>query len=142
MKCVLPVTILMYAHLLSGPLAAQQCPDGRAVTGDVGIVALHCTGPAASCEINIQRSGDDRARHVFAVEPIITEFASVGDLRVGDAVVAVDSLLITTAAGGARLARLDAGAPVRLLVRRDAVLHEVRITARRGCGIRSLRVSR
>ncbi|MEX2609198.1 MAG: hypothetical protein WEA24_04570 [Gemmatimonadota bacterium] len=124
------------------PLAAQQCPAGRPPAGDFGIRAVRCTGPAASCAINVPIGSNDGVRHEFAVEPVITAVAEETDLRVGDALVAVDGLLITTAAGGERLAGPRVGAAVLLLVRREGALLEIRMTAVRGCGIGSLRVSR
>jgi hypothetical protein len=135
---------MLVSHVLAAPLAAQECPGGHPPAGDIGIRGLLCRGPAASCAINVRAPGDGPARHVFAVEPVIATLADgvTTELRAGDTLVAIDSLLITTAAGGERLARVPVAAPVRLLVRRDGVLTEVRVIARRGCGVTSLRVSR
>lgn len=135
--------MVLCALALTAPLAAQECTAGRVLAGDLGIERLRCTGPSASCAINVRLAGDERPRHVFAVEPVIERLASdVAGLRTGDTLVAIDSVLITTAAGGARLARLHAGRPVRLLVRREGALVEILATPRRGCGIGSLRVTR
>jgi hypothetical protein len=80
---------------------------------------------------------------MFAVEPTVTAVSGAPrQIRAGDTVVAIDEVLITTAAGGRRLAGLDAGQTVLLLVRRNEELVELRITARVGCGITSLEVSR
>ena len=131
------------AILLAAGQMAAPCSGGRPETGDVGIRGLRCAGPAASCEINVTRDADDLPRHVFAVEPVVTSVdAGARDLRAGDTLVAVDGILITTAAGGRRLARLPIGAAVTLLVRRDAALVDVRTTARAGCGVSSLQVTR
>jgi len=142
MRTGLLCSIVLGCLGVASSLAAQQCPAGRPPAGDLGIRAVRCTGPAASCAINVRTGGDDSVRHEFAVEPVITTVADETDLHVGDALVALDGLLITTAAGGERLAGLRAGASVQILVRRDGVLHEIRMTAGRGCGIGSLRVSR
>jgi hypothetical protein len=143
MRFLLLCPLMVVSQVIAAPLAAQECPGGRAPAGDIGIRGLHCRGPAASCAINVRARADGPVRHAFAVEPVIATLTdgAVG-LRAGDTLVAIDSLLITTTSGGERLARLPIAGPVRVLVRRDGVLHEVRITARRGCGITSLRVSR
>ena len=126
---------------LVAPAGAQQCPERRVAQGDLGIEALLCTGATASCSIY---SGDG-AVHRFSVEPRIQRLDRAGpasdQLRVGDVIVAVDSLMITTTEGGRRLASVQPGQQVRLLVRRNGALLEQIIAARRGCGIRSLSVS-
>jgi hypothetical protein len=141
-RSALLCTMVLCGTGLAQPLVAQQCPGGRSPAGDVGIIGLLCRGPAASCAINMQSRSNESARHLFAVEPVITGVDEDTDLRVGDTLVAIDSLLITTAAGGARMAQLTVDAPIRLLVRRDGELREIRMNARRGCGIGSLRVIR
>jgi hypothetical protein len=150
MRARLLGAILLGLNGPAAPLTAQQCPEGRTPVGDVGIGGLLCTGPAASCAINVRSSDDGGVHHEFAVEPVIAALtagssptsSSDGALRLGDVLVAVDSVLITTAAGGRRLARLAPHATVRLLVRSDGELREIRMVARRGCGVRSLTVSR
>jgi S1-C subfamily serine protease len=125
------------------PLTAQTCPGGREPRGDLGITGVRCVGPAASCAINIRSGGSGSTYHMFAVEPTVMEAGAESmPIRVGDTLVAIDGVLITTAAGGRRLADLTAGQPVVLLVRRNGDLIELRITARTGCGITSLAVSR
>lgn len=127
----------------SQPLAGQTCPGGRDASGDLGITGVRCTGPSASCAINLRARDDGSTYHMFAVEPTVTAVSGAStEIRAGDTVVAVDEVLITTAAGGRRLAGLDAGQTVLLLVRRNEELIELRITARTGCGITSLEVTR
>jgi predicted metalloprotease with PDZ domain len=121
---------------------AAQCPEGRPSAGDIGIRRIECHGPSAACGI-YGREDDGSFHHNFSVEPTITEIASAesaGGLAVGDRIVAVDSVLITTREGGRRLANLPVNAPVRVLVRRQGALREYVIRAERGCGIRGITV--
>ena len=119
----------------------QTCPDGLPVRGDAGIRAVRCVGPRASCAINI--ADEHGFRHTFAVEPIVSVVAdSTNDtaIRTGDRIVSVGGFLITTVAGGRRLANLQEGRPVTVLVRRNEKLLEITVTPVRGCGITSLSV--
>jgi membrane-associated protease RseP (regulator of RpoE activity) len=148
--------IVIAGVLVAAPLTAQSCPVGRPVSGDIGIRGVRCAGPAASCAINVDAQGGSRdvgdvgevrqgsgVRHVFAVEPVVTELSgAAGEIVVGDTLVAIDGMLITTAAGGRRLARIRTGEVVALLIRRNGQLLEQRLEAVAGCGITSLRVSR
>lgn len=135
--------VLLGTHLALGSLAAQDCPGGRERSGDLGIGGIRCVGPSASCAINLGTSSDDSLRHLFAVEPIVTRVDSTAaPLRAGDTLVAIDGVLITTAAGGTRLAKLRVGQVVVLLVRREGTLLELSITAGAGCGITTLEVIR
>jgi predicted metalloprotease with PDZ domain len=134
---------LFGTHLALGSVAAQECPAGRERSGDTGIRGVRCVGPAASCSINVASGDGGERRHLFAVEPIVTAVDSASaPLRAGDTLVAIDGVLITTTAGGARLARLRVDQAVVLLVRREGTLLELRLTARAGCGITSLEVVR
>jgi predicted metalloprotease with PDZ domain len=129
--------LLLYA---TPALAQSTCPGDRPARGDFGIRALRCTGPGASCTINVS----DSARHELAVEPVITavEPSLVGrdGVVVGDTLVAVDGLLITTREGGRRLADPPLDRPVAVLVRRRGEVLELSLRARAGCGVTSLRV--
>ena len=135
--------------IVANSLAAQeveQCQLAQPQSGDIGIRGLRCVGPSASCAIGLTDRAD-ALRHEFAVEPVVVQIAPGGEtgreregVRVGDVLVAIDSLLITTRAGGARLANLPVGRPVRLLVRRDGRLVELTLTPVRGCGVRSITV--
>lgn len=139
--------VVLLSILVSGGVAAQaedRCPGGLVDRGDIGVRRLRCVGPAATCSINLP-DRDGVPVHRFSVEPVVVERASVqvdDGPKLGDALVAVDSTLITTRRGGRLLATLTPGAPVRLLVRRDGRLRELTFVAARGCGITSLQVSR
>lgn len=136
---VLPALLLLVG---TGPLLAQSaaCGGGRAPRGDIGIRALRCTGPGASCAINLRPAG----HHEFAVEPVVTAIdesrAGEGGPRPGDTLVAVDGLLITTREGGRRLADPPLGRRVALLVRRGGTLLDLSVRPTLGCGVSSLRV--
>lgn len=139
----LTVLLLTTASGLSAQQAAQ-CHDGGGARGDLGIRQLRCEAPAAACTINVTDSAG-RLGHQFSVEPVIAQvvpdIGSPGP-RVGDVLVAVDSLLITTRQGGRRLANLIPGEAIPVLVRRDGRLLELRMEVGRGCGITSLGVVR
>lgn len=127
--------------LVATPSSAQEtCPEGRPVTGDLGIDRYRCVGGA--CEIWTRT--ELGLAHVFTTEPRIDaldpEGAGADRLRVGDVVVAVDDLLITTPAAGLRLANLEPGAPVRLWIRRDGRDLHLEMTPEPGCGVRGLSV--
>lgn len=101
------------------------------------------TGPAASCAINVRSGAGGVVRHTFAVEPVVTAITrEARDLRPGDTVVAIEGILITTAAGGERLAQLPVGRTIVLLIRRDGALVDLQLTTRSGCGVTSLEVVR
>jgi hypothetical protein len=135
--------LVVGSHLIAGPVAADACPGGRPEVGDVGIRGLRCDGPAASCAINVRSGEDGKVRHTFAVEPVVTSVGpSAQGLRARDTIVAIEGILITTAAGGERLAQLPIGRAVVLLVRRGEVMLDLRMVTQAGCGISSLRVSR
>jgi len=118
----------------------RDCPDGRAPAGDLGISGLLCTG--GSCAIYVR---DGRGyRHQLSTEPRVfgvqEDGPSAGLVRENDVVVAIDGTLITTPAGGRRLAQIDAGQKVELWLRRDGRDLAVSVTATYGCGFTSLRV--
>jgi len=128
-------------------LVAQSpaaCPDGRAPAGDMGIRALRCEGPSAACDI-FREDGDHGPRHVFAVEPVVTEVAAASDggagLEVGDVLVAIDGRFITTREGGRYMAQLPIGQDVAVVVRRGGRIRELSVHTEEGCGVRSLSVT-
>jgi hypothetical protein len=121
---VLAVVIATLAGLAPGTMAAQisvgragSCPGGAAAVGDLG-VDFDCH----DCEVTYRSSSrtwlwrfhsEPTIKHVSASGP------SNGRLRSGDVLVSVDGRLITTRAGGARLADLKPGEPVTVSVRRN-----------------------
>jgi S1-C subfamily serine protease len=115
-------------------IAAQRCSEGRSETGTIGIGRYQCV-TGTGCMV------DTRA-HVFSTEPTVWKIKprgpSAAQLRDGDALVAVDGQLITTRAGGERMANIQPGERVTLRIRRAGVESDVSITAVRGCNTPSL----
>ena len=145
MKLIITVALIM-CMAAALPLYAQtpSCPEGRKPAGDIGIQAVRCSGPSASCAIWVKEQG--KLRHSFAVEPVISALhADVQEqtpFHIGDAIVAIDGLLITTAQGGRELAQLPVGKAVTVTLRRSGSVQNVKVVARSGCGITKLRVTR
>lgn len=133
---------LLLALALAAPAVAraQACPEGRPATGDPGIDRYLCIGGA--CDIWRRTSGG--VSHRFTTEPRIARLEPdhpVADrLEVGDVLVAVDEILITTPAGGRHLANLEPGRPVELWIRRDGRDLRLTVTPPAGCGPSGLSV--
>ena len=119
---------------------AQSCPGGRPPAGDLGIRELNCDG--GPCAIY---GRDARGLyHRLSIEPRLVGIEADGPsarlVRENDVLVAVDQILVTTPAGGRRLAQLEAGKPVELWLRRDGADVRVTVTPITGCGFSMLRV--
>lgn len=131
---------LAVVALASPGLAQRSCPEGRPLAGDPGIDRYRCVGGA--CEIWTRSEAG--LAHVFTTEPRIDRVdpdgAAAGRLEVGDVLVAIDDLLITTGAAGRRLANLEPGVPIRLWIRRDGRDLRLELVPRPGCGPRGLSV--
>ena len=139
--CAAWVIVGWYAVVAAESRQPQgACPDGRAPAGDLGISGLHCTG--GPCAIYV-RDGQDY-RHQLSTEPrlfgVRADGPSAGLVRDNDVVVAIDGTLVTTPAGGRRLAQIAAGQKVELWLRRDGRDIAVSVTPVLGCGFTSLRV--
>ena len=118
----------------AGEARAQEdgrCADQRLSGGTLGIGLLQCAGGA--CRL-YQASGDGYA-HRFSVEPRVWELTAPGrgPLKDGDILVAIDGSLITTGAGGRKLADVQAGQSIELRVRRGKTEKTVRLEAAAGC---------
>jgi S1-C subfamily serine protease len=130
------------AALVPGGIAHAQstCPEGRPMTGDLGIERYRCIGGA--CEIWSETSLG--LTHVFTTEPRIDrldpEGPSAGALRVGDVLVAIDGILITSEDGGQRLANLRPGVAAVVWIRRGDRNLEVRVVPVPGCNPSGLSV--
>ena len=115
---------------------AQLCPEGAPVSATIGIGAYQCI-TSHGCSISADQ-------HEFGTEPSILKIdpsgPAAGLLKDGDVLVAVDGRLITTRAGGARIAKLSAGVPITLRIRRNGQEADVRVTPVRGCDTASLTV--
>lgn len=126
--------------LASASEAQTTCPEGRPVTGDLGIDRYRCIGGA--CEIWTQTPRG--LAHVFTTEPRVDALTpdgpGAGRLERGDVLVAVDDLLITTPAAGRRLASLEPGRPVRLWIRREGSDLQIEVVPVPGCGPSGLSV--
>jgi S1-C subfamily serine protease len=133
-------TILASLLAATRVLGQEACEGGRAPVGTLGLEYLVCVTDGA-CAVNER---DERGWfHWFTVEPVIRSVGAPGKgggLAVGDVIVAIDGLLITTREGGRRLANVPAGMPVLLRIRRGARELEVALTPVPGCNAPRLTV--
>ncbi|MGD2120822.1 MAG: PDZ domain-containing protein [Gemmatimonadota bacterium] len=110
----------------------MECREG-VPQGDLGITGLDCRG---ECTLTMNERGEEQAWS-FTVEPRINGIMSggpaEGKLRVGDVLVAIDGVPITTRDGGIRYANVEPGQEVDLLVRRDGQLRREMIRAGSVC---------
>lgn len=141
------MTRLLLASVVSALLgsagmarAQSTCPEGRPVSGDIGVERYRCVGGA--CQIWVETPLG--LGHVFTTEPRIDRIdpdgPSAGELREGDVLVAVDGTLITSPAGGRRLASLEPGEGVDLWIRRGERDLDVRVIPVPGCNPSGLSV--
>jgi membrane-associated protease RseP (regulator of RpoE activity) len=109
---------------------AASCSEGWSTLGSLGITQF-------TCDCTFDRGSSPAWR--FRGEPVIRSVSSngpaAGRLRPGDILVAIDGMLITTRAAGARLGNLKAGVPVVLTIRRGNRESQVRLTADEECEI-------
>jgi S1-C subfamily serine protease len=135
---------LLVTAVASSLAAAQggRCLSGRPKAAQLGVERLQCVTDLG-CEIN--RRTDAGVVHRFSTEPTVwgirRDGPADGRLRDGDAIVSVNGSLITTPAGGRRLANLAVGEPVVLRVRRAGTELDVRVTPDAGCAPAKLVVS-
>ncbi|HJU66732.1 MAG TPA: PDZ domain-containing protein [Gemmatimonadaceae bacterium] len=133
---VVLTTAARYAH---GQSAA--CPENRERAGTIGITRLECVGRSCNVSTRDERGG---YAHSFAVEPRVgaldATVAPSRTLRVGDVVLAIDDVPITTREGGRRLANLAVGDTVRLRIRRDGEERELAVVPVLGCNTPGLSV--
>ncbi len=113
--------------------ADRPCPGE--ISGYLGITGLNCP----PCSVTIKRVSDRwQPAWSFAIEPTITEIApgspADGVLRVGDQIVGIDGMLITSAEGGRRLADIEPDQDVTLRYRRRGRSADVVLRARPRCG--------
>jgi len=118
-----------------------SCPENRAQSGSVGITRLECIG--RSCRVS-DRDKSGVYFHSFAVEPRVSALdrsvPPARSLRVGDVILAIDDIPITTRDGGRRLANLNAGEAIRLRVRREETELELALIPVLGCNTPGLNV--
>lgn len=113
--------------------ASQVECAGGAARADLGISGFDCQG---DCTLTLDARGRERFWS-FSVEPRLTGVTpgspADGILRAGDALVAIDGALITTAEGGRRYASLEPGQEVRVRFRRNGRLGEATLRAQAVC---------
>lgn len=145
---------LVPASGVEGQAAATQgsCAGDRPAWSWIGVGGFHCQGgscvlgragarvPAGGAEAGWATmypdpEGRDREGFDFSVEPRVGLVGGParGLLRSGDVLVAVDGLPITSREGGRRLARVESGEIVSVLVRRDERYLQVEIESERTC---------
>ncbi|MBB4636317.1 PDZ domain-containing protein [Longimicrobium terrae] len=125
------------ATLLAGaPALAQaaRCGPNEVREPDLGFNSLSC----ADCSFRSESTNGGRLRMSFSGgEPRIggvrADGPAEGKLRDGDALVAIDGQLITTAEGGRRYSDIDSGDRVRLSVRRGGQVRQVDVVAGSRC---------
>lgn len=121
--------------------AQGSCSENREMAGTIGIARFDCVG--RSCTVSA-RDGRGGYAHNFAVEPSVgalsSSVAPARQLRVGDVVLAIDDVPITTREGGRRLANLAVGDTVRLRIRREGEEMELALVPVLGCNTPSLSV--
>jgi hypothetical protein len=113
LSLTIPNVVAAQGKTQKGQTASAKCSG--APVGFVGISGVVC----ANCVFSYPGEGRPS---LFATEPRISNIAAnspaASALRVGDILVSVDNKLITTIAGGMRLANLKPGETVVLEVRR------------------------
>jgi membrane-associated protease RseP (regulator of RpoE activity) len=136
---VAAVVALGAVTMVGQPLSGQAgvggqtyCPEGL-VQGDLGISGHSCEG---ECTLTIRRDGSERFWS-FTTEPNVIGLRPGGPadgiLRVGDRLVAIDGILITTREGGRRYANLQPGEAVSVRYRRDGRVREASIQVGSRC---------
>lgn len=106
----------------------SSCETSWASFGALGIAGF-------SCDCTLNRTDSD-LRWTFRGEPVITRIAdgrNARRYRLGDVIVAIDGMLITTRAAGERVANLKPGKPVTLTLRRNGREIEVEVVPDEDC---------
>ena len=135
--CVMMVAVAAReAHAQS-----SECSENRSMAGTIGITRLECIGRSCSVSVADGRGG---WTHDFAVEPrlgaVDASVPPARQIRVGDIVLAIDEVPITTREGGRRLANLNVGDTVRLRLRREGKEIELAVVPVLGCNTPGLSV--
>jgi S1-C subfamily serine protease len=135
------VCVTLVALAVREAHAQGVCSENRAMSGTIGITRFECVGRSCSVSGRDERGG---YAHDFAVEPRVgavdAAVAPARLLRVGDVVLAIDDVPITTREGGRRLANLGVGDTVRLRIRREGHEVELALVPVLGCNTPSLTV--
>jgi membrane-associated protease RseP (regulator of RpoE activity) len=107
---------------------AAACSEGWSTLGALGITEFNC-----DCTFDNNSNPAWRFRGEPQIKSIASNGPATGRLRPGDVIVAIDGMLITTRAAGARLAELEPGEPLTLTVRRGNREVDVRIVPDERC---------
>ena len=131
-SCAVALLLATAAHAQSN----APCPEGFPRSADLAISNLE-----GNFEIRFERVQDDpvviRRVWKFYEEPRVSELdpsgPSIGRLKEGDVLVAIDGALIKTGEAGRRIGALDPDRTVKLTVRRDGKTQDVRVRPRSRC---------
>jgi membrane-associated protease RseP (regulator of RpoE activity) len=111
-------------------VTAQTCPADQEWVVGLGIAGFECNCSYTSLP-------DGTSYWVFRSEPIVLGTREGGRaarvIRRGDAIVAINGILITTREGGRRFASLRAGERVTLTIRRDDRVSRLELVAEGHC---------
>ena len=107
---------------------SSTCSEGWSTLGALGITEFTC-----DCTFDRESNPAWRFRGEPQIRAVSSNGPATGRLRSGDVLVAIDGMLITTRAAGARMANLKPGSPVTLTVRRGNREIEVRLTPDEPC---------
>lgn len=133
--------IVAFSLVLSRVSMSQECPAEHPIAASLGFSSYVCYG--GDCRIAVREGGI--LYHDFTVEPRVRGVdpsgPAAGTLRENDVLVAIDGALVTTRAGGERLANLSTARDVTLRIRRDGVDLEVRVRPKAGCNQPGISVS-
>lgn len=116
--------------------AEDPCPEGFPRTADLGLRQLD-----GNISISLKRVQSDplviRKVYKFYEEPRVTSVdpagPSMGRLKAGDILVAIDGALITTSEAGRKIGALDPDQPVKITIRRDGRTMDVKVRPRSRC---------
>ena len=125
----------------ASPAAAQgQRPGDQPCKGDVSGYLGIGFGDCRGCVLTVsQESKAWKKAWSFATEPRIAEIAEdsplAGSLQVGDEIVAIDGVLITSAEAGQRFANVEPNRNVTIRYRRHGQTADVVVRAGTHCGL-------
>lgn len=129
--------ILALAFAAAPHRAASQGVAARSASCPAGTNVVWRSGVSIECNCALLTDDAGNRRWEFYAEPRVTRVAPdgylAGVLRPGDAIVAVDGHLVTTAEGGRRYGQLEAGRPAELTFLRNGRLETRSLTPAPRC---------
>jgi S1-C subfamily serine protease len=133
--------VALVATAVQEAQAQASCSENREMSGTIGIDRFECVGRSCTVSARVERG---RYAHSFSVEPRVGALNATvqpaRQLRVGDVILAIDDVPITTQEAGRRLANLSVGVTVRLRIRREGEEMELALRPVLGCNTPSLSV--